>query len=399
MRTRDISGDIAPDEIFLDASNLPGLDAARLEGRVERPVSSRTIQGVGFVFALIATVFAYRAYDIQVAHGDAYADISRANRLERTVAFAPRGVIYDRTHRKLAWNDMAAHDATATTTETETVDLEDTYARRQYLELPGLAHVLGFVQYPKAAQGQWWREEYQAVSGAELAFDTALAGENGSVLTETDALGNTQRTDIIVPPIRGEDVTLSIDAEVQNKLYAILAAHAAAQHFQGGAAVLMDVTNGEILALTSIPEYDHAAFASGDNAAIRKTYSDPRSPALDRAVAGAYTPGSIVKPMFAAAALEEHVIDPKKKILSTGALILPNPYDHTSYISNSYTSIFVLSRDNITTKSLFVNYFFSNHSFSCLTSSFGAKDGSFNIIFTALSIRIDCEPFTYITSP
>ncbi|MDO8562177.1 MAG: penicillin-binding transpeptidase domain-containing protein, partial [bacterium] len=122
-------------------------------------------------------------------------------------------------------------------------------------------------------------------------------------------------------------ITLSIDAEVENELYTILSKHAIANRFQGGASVIMDVQTGEILAMASFPEYDHTAFTEGDAKIVRDAFNDPRTPMLNRVVAGAYTPGSIVKPIFASAALSEGIISPDKQILSKGAITIPNPYD------------------------------------------------------------------------
>src|SRR3989344_2957847 len=90
----------------------------------------------------------------------------------------------------------------------------------------------------------------------------------------------------------------------------------------------MDVSTGEILALTSYPEYNPGVISSGKDAvAIRKYFSDLQTPLLNRAIAGLYTPGSIVKPYVAIGALEEKVISPEKQILSTGSISIPNPYD------------------------------------------------------------------------
>lgn len=304
--------EIAPDEIFLDSSNLPRHNEKQFEGRVERPVAGKALAGVGVIFALILVVFSARAYYLQIAHGADYAEISRNNRLDRTIVFAARGLIYDVTDRELAWN-------TASSTG---------YSLRRYSRLPGLAHLLGFVRYPKAdANGKWWREDYAGISGAELAFDQVLRGKNGSMMLETDALGNVERELIIAPPQNGSDIRLTVDAEVQSELYSALKKHAADKGFQGGASVIMDVGTGDILALVSFPEYDNQGFTDGKTGAIKEAFSDKRTPLLNRAVAGLYTPGSIVKPIFAAAALNEGIISPEKKILSTGAITLPNPYD------------------------------------------------------------------------
>ncbi len=318
VRNRERYDEIAPDETFLDSSNLPHLDAAHLEGNVGRPMPRGALIGVALVFFLAAIVFTGRTFNLQVLRGEAYADISRSNRLDRSILFATRGVIYDRTGKELAWNTEAAgHDATSTP-----------YALREYIDTPGFAHVLGFIRYPKRdASGVWWRESYAAVSGVELAYDDLLKGINGSHMIETDARGEIVREHIVALPQDGQSLTLSIDADVQAKLFDLLSTHAQKNGFQGGASVIMNVRTGEVLALVSFPEFDNQAFAEGDGEAMRAANEDERSPLLDRAVGGVYTPGSIVKPIFATAALSEHIISPEKKILSTGQIEVPNPYD------------------------------------------------------------------------
>lgn len=310
--------EIEPDEIFLDSSNLPKLDASQFEGRVERPVSSIAILTVGVVFALTMLVFAGQAFNLQVLNGEVYADISRNNRLERDVIFATRGILTDRNGKELAWNELDT-DPNATTTLP--------YAMRHYTELPGFSHLLGFVRYPKAdASGSWWREEYIGVAGIEGVYDDRIAGVNGSSMAETNARGVLVREDIVDPPQDGETLKLSVDADIQTELARRLEAHATNQGFQGGAAAIMNVHTGELIALVSFPEYDNDAFANGDSAIVAAANTDARTPLLNRAVAGLYAPGSIVKPIFAAAALEEGIISPDKAILSTGSISIPNPY-------------------------------------------------------------------------
>ena len=309
--------EIAPEDIFIDSSNLPRRDDPQFEGRVVRPLPNRAIAGVGLAFSFVLLVFGARLFDLSVLNGTVYADISRENHLSRSLVFATRGEIYDRTGRKLAWNTAPA---------SSTPDVP--FALRGYAEMPGLSHLIGFVRYPRAdATGAWWREEITGVAGVERAFDATLAGKNGSTMVETDATGATQEQVLVDRAERGRDLILSIDAELESKLSSLLSAHANRQGFVGGAAVIMDVETGELLALTSFPGYDHAAFAAGDTEEVRAASNDPRSPLLDRAISGLYAPGSIVKPIFAAAALNEGIIDPEKEIISTGAITIPNPYD------------------------------------------------------------------------
>jgi penicillin-binding protein 2 len=309
--------EIAPEDIFLDSSNLPEHDALQFEGRLQRPLNSRSIFMIGAAFILVAGGFGYRAFYLQVAHGETYSTISVENSLDRSLVFATRGLIYDRNGVELAWNIPQEHASTS-----------EAYALRRYTTLPGFSLLLGFLQYPRAdSQGEWWRTDYTGVSGVEQAYDDVLGGQNGSTIVERDAHGHVERQNIVSPPRNGSDVHLSIDAEVQSKLFSLLSAHAKEQGFQGGASVIIDVRTGELLALASFPEYDNQAFTDGKSSAVSAANADPHSPLLNRAVAGLYAPGSIVKPIFAAAALNEGLISPDKQILSTGQISVPNPYD------------------------------------------------------------------------
>ena len=322
--------EIAPEEIFLDSSNLPVHEASQFEGRVERPVSRRSIFAVGITFALVAVVFGGRAFDLEIARGATFAEISRDNTLESWPLFAERGLIYDRTGKPLAWNEAPLEHSASGGTSTISAAFATTtpYSLRRYIEVPGFSVLLGFVQYPRQDKaGTWWRDTYSGMSGLELAFNAPLSGQNGGIMIETDAHHHVVRQNIQVPPESGNDIHLSIDADVQAHLYTILAKHAQEQRFVGGAAVIMDVHTGELLAITSFPEYSNQAFTDGDIAAVRASSNSSATPLLDRATSGLYAPGSIVKPIFAAAALNEGIISPDKQILSTGAITIPNPYD------------------------------------------------------------------------
>src|SRR3989344_3977615 len=195
--------EITPDEIFLDSSNLLDRNERQFEARVVRPVAPRAIAGIGIVFAMILVLFSGRAFNFEVIRGAANADISRTNRLDRSVIFATCG----------------GRDEVLDTSQSSF----EKFAKRRFTGLPGLSHILGFIRYPKAdASGVWWREEYAGVSGVELAFNDALGGINGSSMTETDARGKIQQQNIILHPENGRDITLSIDAQLQSKLYTLL---------------------------------------------------------------------------------------------------------------------------------------------------------------------------------
>ncbi|MBU6370488.1 MAG: hypothetical protein KGH93_02355 [Patescibacteria group bacterium] len=307
--------DIEPDEIFLDAKNLPKFDTNQFEGRLERPISRRAFVALGIVCALVFAGFFARAFVLEVVRGEYYAARSDANALHATVLFANRGVIFDRNGVKLAWNAPAASGSPV--------------ALRKYDPAPGLGNLLGYVAYPqKDSSGFYYNDDFTGIGGAEKFFNGELAGTDGKQLVESDVSGKVVSSSVVSPPSDGSDVTLSIDADITSKLYGSIASVAKQSGFTGGAGVIMDVDTGEVVAMTSFPGYDSQTMTDHtDAAAIKQMLSNKNNPFLDRVTDGLYAPGSTVKPFVALAALAENIIDPATKILSTGSITVPNPYD------------------------------------------------------------------------
>jgi len=307
--------DINPEDIFLDSTNLPGLDTERFEGKMERPIGRGLFFWIKMILAVGIVFLAFKLWGLDVSKGKIYAEVSANNSLSRDIIFADRGVIYDRNKVPLASNILKPN--------------ENEFAGRTYASIDGLSPVLGYIKYPsKDSAGNYYDESYHGQAGVEKTYDGVLAGENGAKLTETDARGNVVSESLLQPPKDGAPLTLSIDAALTQKLYQTIASTAKDRGFTGGAGVIMDVKTGEVLAITSYPDYDSNVVSAGtDKAEISRLLTDKDKPFLDRAVSGLYTPGSIVKPVVALGALNEKVIDPLTKILSTGSISLPNPYD------------------------------------------------------------------------
>ena len=155
-----------------------------------------------------------------------------------------------------------------------------------------------------------------------------MEGANGAKLIERDATGNASPNSTLIAPVSGANVTLTVDAKVQNEMHKAIAALSESVGYDGGAGVMMDITNGDIIALTSYPEYDAEVLSLGKNTSLIGGYRhDSRKPYLNRALGGIYTPGSIIKPFLALGALTEGIITPEKQILSTGSISLQSPYD------------------------------------------------------------------------
>jgi penicillin-binding protein 2 len=324
--------EIAPDEILIDSSNIPQFNRSQFEGRLEQPISRMTLFMVGGAFMVIALIFLGQAINLQIVHGDDYLERSQNNLLRPVPIFASRGAIVDRKGVLLAWN--APTDISRAGSATSTVSsgfVEDSVPRREYASTTGLSHVLGYVQYPsKDKNGFYYQSDFEGVAGVEKYYNDRLTGENGSRLAEVDARGKVMSESVVRPPKQGETLTLSIDSRVQTGLYENIAKIGRQYHFTSGAGIIMDVHTGEVLAMTSYPEYISQVMSDRtDQAAVRSELTNPDLPFLDRAVDGLFTPGSIVKPYVAMGVLGENIIDPATIIHTTGSISVPNPFDPT----------------------------------------------------------------------
>ncbi len=304
---------VEPDEIFLDSKNLENFDRQQFEGRIEKPISKKTIYFVGVFFILIASIFSARLVYLQIKKGSIYLDKSNNNILEKQIIFSDRGIIYDRNKVELAWNKKGDENSPTTL--------------RTYLS-PGFSHLLGYVSYPmQDKSGNFWQDDFIGKDGLEKEYNPQLKGQNGSKIVETDAHRKVHSENVVNAPIRGADLVTTVDSRIQKELYVLIQSLAQSNSFSGGAGVIMNINNGEILTSVSYPEYDSGILSLGKNSAeISNYFTDKRKVFMDRAVSGLYTPGSIIKPFFAVGALTEGVIDPSKKILSTGSISIPNPY-------------------------------------------------------------------------
>lgn len=307
--------DINPEDIFIDSTNLPGFEEHRFEGRIERPMGPTTFTVIKIALAIMVLVLISKLWILDIKQGSLYAQMSENNRLERTLIFANRGLIYDRNMIELATN--AVKDSTSD------------FAGRLYPPIKGLAHVVGYLKYPLSDRaGVYYEEYYHGRDGVERFYDDLLRGKNGLKLKETDVSGKIISESVIRKPVDGNSIVLSIDARLTEILYKAIGSLAGDRGFVGGTAVIMDIRTGEILALTSFPEYDQNLLTAGsDQTAINLLLNNTSKPFLNRAISGLYTPGSILKPIIALAALDEGIISPDKKILSTGSITVKNPYD------------------------------------------------------------------------
>ncbi|HEX9392146.1 MAG TPA: penicillin-binding protein 2 [Usitatibacteraceae bacterium] len=153
--------------------------------------------------------------------------------------------------------------------------------------------------------------------GIEGSYENELHGTTGSAQVEIDAAGRAIRSLSKSEPIAGNNLTLTLDIKLQKVAELALLD-------RRGALVAIDPSNGEILALVSKPGFDPSLFVDGiDPANWDLLNNSADKPLLNRALRGAYPPGSTLKPFLALAALESGRRTAQQSIRDPGYFVLP----------------------------------------------------------------------------
>jgi penicillin-binding protein 2 len=162
--------------------------------------------------------------------------------------------------------------------------------------------------------------EYSNNNGREM----GLKGKKGAEQVEVDAQNRKVRDLVTLPPTPGDTVQLTIDLQLQQTLESALDQVIATTREKdpaagGGAAVVLDVRTGAILALASKPGIDPNDFVNGNYNKKAGYYNDQNlKPLYNRAIQGVYPPGSIFKPITAMAALDAGAVKPSDTIFDGG---------------------------------------------------------------------------------
>ncbi|MCG5527469.1 penicillin-binding protein 2 [Halorhodospira halophila] len=296
------------------------------------------LYSVVVVLALAAGAVILRALDLQVINSEFLRDEADARHLRTVSMPAHRGVITDRNGEPLAisspvesaWanpaellEDRGAVAAVAQTLERAPAELRDflqaregrqfVYLRRhlsprvaariQELDAPGVQLQQEFRRfYPAgevAAQLVGFTDiDGRGLGGVERAFNDALSGRSGAKRVVRDPFGRTiEDVELLREPRPGEDIRLSLDRRIQYVAYRELKRAVHGHDAEGGAAVVLDATTGEVLAMVSQPSFNPHR-RSGVEAEQRR----------NRAVSWAQEPGSVIKPFTIAAALSSGAV-------------------------------------------------------------------------------------------
>lgn len=203
-----------------------------------------------------------------------------------------------------------------------TIEVE---SARDYLNGSLAAHVLGYLgelsdeEFEEKEKEGYILGDVIGKTGVEKEYESLLRGEKGGRHVEVDATGRVLRVLSSKDPIPGHNLSLTIDRDIQLATEMALAEAIQSAHKQkysqaaAGAAVVMDATNGEILALTSYPTYDPRIFIGGISKEQWSALNDKAShyPLINRAMMCSYAPGSTFKPITGIAGLAEGLISPR----------------------------------------------------------------------------------------
>ncbi len=327
--------EIAFDEIFLDSKNISDFETERFEGKLEFPLNQSLIKTIGGVFLILLSLLLLKTANIQVIKGKYFEKRSSNNFLKTVLAAPPRGEITDIKGRLLAWNEplskLQKEQTQGTTTDKKFFNDQTEYIRK-YTDKEGLSSILGFVSFEDSKSKNENKQFKIGKDGIEKYYNDYLLGKPGVRVTEVDSLNNLISENIRTEPQNGEKIVLTIDSEINSKLYEIIKQVNVEREFNGGAGIIMDVRNGDILALASFPEYNSEILSRGEEKNLIQEYlTNKQNPFLNRATTGLYSIGSIIKPLIAIAALNENIISPNKVILTHGSISVLNPYSPGSY--------------------------------------------------------------------
>ncbi len=196
-------------------------------------------------------------------------------------------------------------------------------------------------------------ERYEYVSandevgrtGLEREYDEILAGIDGQVAWEVDSLGKKIAEEglEISEPIAGANIYLTLDIDMQARLYEAVQKGVIDAKATGGAGIIEDVSTGEILAMVSYPSYDNNLFVGGISfSEYSDLIADKANPLMDRAISAQIPAGSTFKTIVATAALDAGAINRYTLYTSRTGYTFSNGAPFQEYHNHSYGTLNVV---------------------------------------------------------
>ncbi len=290
------------------------------------------------LLALVCVIFTLlwlRLVDVAGRRGAEFLRLAQSNRHFTRTYPAERGVFLDRYDQPLVYNQkvyrllanperlysdsqVIDHDLALTYLATDSASVSYEF-HRHYPQAAATATALGYVSLITAEDLLSNRalalNSRLGRTGLEAVFERSLWSQAGQARFEVDAWGRMRRLVSSIAPVYGQNIATTLDPELSQLAYQALAG-------KKGAVVILDAKNSEVLTLISSPSFDPNIFNDGQTnlQQIRNYLQDPKQVFFNRAVNGAYPPGSIFKMITALGALEEAVIDARSVVEDEGVL-------------------------------------------------------------------------------
>ncbi|HEV2369684.1 MAG TPA: penicillin-binding transpeptidase domain-containing protein, partial [Acidimicrobiales bacterium] len=253
------------------------------------------------------------------------------------------------------------------------------------------AHLLGYVGAISPQQLSNRKSHgYQAgdqigQAGAEAAYESWLRGTPGVTNLEVDASGQVLGSLSEHPPVPGDTVELTVDLGLQQELEKDLAAdidtlHHTYDHQAGiyypapsGSAIVLDPTNGAVLAMASYPSYDPSVWVGGISTQAFQALSHSPSALINRAVDGLYAPGSTFKLVTATAALDDGLVTPYSTIYDPGQFTIPDCRSGCTFHDNDNEALGAIDIQTAITASSDVFFYNLGYDFYVNQGKYGAE--------------------------
>lgn len=223
----------------------------------------------------------------------------------------------------------------------------DTESKRVYTTPYLASHILGRTgmiyaeEYPDYKEKGYKMSDIVGKEGIEKAMEEYLRGEDGTKVIERDSHGKVLGVTTVEEPVSGNTVMLTIDKDLQEVTQRSLEetiagiaeggknkANKEGADANAGAAVVIDVNTGELLASASAPNFDLTTYLENYSALV----TDKDMPMFNRAFSGTYAPGSTFKMATAIAALEEGTINPSTRIVDKGIYVKYKGYSPRCWV-------------------------------------------------------------------
>lgn len=222
---------------------------------------------------------------------------------------------------------------------------------REYKSQNLASHILGYASQINAEEYEKRKNTYGqndiiGKTGVEYVFEEYLKGKNGIKQIDMSVDGTATAEYISKEAIAGSDIVLTIDANLQKVTENALSSNiekissggfGKAYDAKAGACVVMNVNNGEILAMASYPDYNPGDFVGGISQEAWSNYANNEAkPLVDKAIQNSYSPGSTYKMVTAIAGLESGVINLNTKINDTGVYTKYRDYQPRCWVYTDY---------------------------------------------------------------